>query len=392
MTNVTHAQLWTLLSAKPVGKPDLWEPSYVFARPAEVPRVGTAARPATAATRKANAWEETDVSYLLEDEELAILAFEVLFYGERNVRKALELASEAVRSNAETRKRNTWSLWRVNAGMACSALGLFRDAETHFKIVLSVSGNIDASRELARVFVAQDEISKALETLGSAAQVFPKDPRLLALIAKLRNSKGAFMDVLRLDPSSKEALSALGTLHFEENEPEIALKYFQRILELHGPSADLWNNIALAAVYSNQTDVGLPAFEQAIAASEGIDKKKSDIWFNVAGFAILEAELEFAKVALRLAITLNPTNAAAHVNLGLLFLHEENFVDARESLATAISIDTGFFEAQFNAALIDFRLVRMDTALAHVNAALLLSPDHAETILLRSLIKAELSK
>ena len=277
-----HKELWELLKNKKYKKSDAW----IFGGTVVggVPAPGSVARPSTAATRRTSAWEEMDVGFLLEDEELSLLAFDVLFYGERNVKKALELASEGVRLHAEGKNRGVWTRWRLNAGIACALLGLYKDAESHFRIVLNVIPNIEAYRELARVYFIQNDFSNAVETLRTAAGVFPRDPRLLSLIAKLTHNKMAYMNVIKLDPSNNHALLALGAMHFEESEPELALKFFQRVLELHGPSPELWNNIALAAVFSNQTDVGIPAFEQAVMASEGA--LKGDIWFNVACFAI----------------------------------------------------------------------------------------------------------
>jgi tetratricopeptide (TPR) repeat protein len=75
---------------------------------------------------------------------------------------------------------------------------------------------------------------------------------------------------------------------------------------------------------------------------------------------------------------MDPQNAAAHNNLGIVLAARRQTEEAIEHYLAAIRIDPAHAGAHYNLALILADRVRMDEAIGHLEAALRLKPDFPE--------------
>lgn len=82
--------------------------------------------------------------------------------------------------------------------------------------------------------------------------------------------------MLTLEPSNIEAIASLGSHHFYNDQPEVALKFYRRLLQMGLQSTELWNNIGLCCFYASQYDMTLDCFQRALAAAD--DDNMADIW------------------------------------------------------------------------------------------------------------------
>jgi tetratricopeptide repeat protein 8 len=82
--------------------------------------------------------------------------------------------------------------------------------------------------------------------------------------------------VLTLEPSNIEAIASLGSHHFYNDQPEVALKFYRRLLQMGLHATELWNNIGLCCFYASQYDMTLDCFQRALAVAD--DDNMADIW------------------------------------------------------------------------------------------------------------------
>ena len=133
---------------------------------------------------------------------------------------------------------------------------LYRDVEKQFKSSLKEHGGnmIVTHLELAKVYLKMDQPLKALEVYKNAAEQHPGDTILKLNIARvydmLNMSKEAcdyYKQVLHFDASNIEAIACLASHHFYDDQPEIALRYYRRLVQMGVNNAELGAILGCAA-------------------------------------------------------------------------------------------------------------------------------------------------
>lgn len=62
----------------------------------------------------------------------------------------------------------------------------------------------------------------------------------------------------------------------EADQPEVALRYYRRLLQMGANSPEVWQNLGLCCFYAAQYDMALKCFESALAAAS--DDTAADVW------------------------------------------------------------------------------------------------------------------
>ena len=213
---------------------------------------------------------------------LAKALFEYVLYHDHNPRKALELAALAtVAANYED-----WS-WKERLGKCYYMLGLYREAEKQFassiKTQPMVVTHLELAKatpkakpkptpnptphphqvvthlELAKVALRLDQPSLALQIYEKAALLFPTDTSLMIGIARVHDALGngaaanlQYKKVLAHDASNIEAIACMAATHFYSDQPELALRFYRRLLQMGVSNAELWCNVGLCCFYASQ--------------------------------------------------------------------------------------------------------------------------------------------
>lgn len=151
----------------------------------------------------------------------------------RNPRKALELASEATQA---VDFKDWW--WKARLGKAYYQLGLLRDAEKQFKSSLKDEEMISTHLELCKVYLRLDQPNAALDQYGRAGEKFAGDTHILLGLARTYDMLNALLRgvqfykrVLQYDSVNAEAIACLASHHFYTDQPEIALRFYRRLLQ-----------------------------------------------------------------------------------------------------------------------------------------------------------------
>jgi len=320
---------------------------------------------------------------------LARALCDYLLYHDHDPRKTLELASEAT---TLCEFEDWW--WKSRLGKCYYILGMFRDAEQQFKSSLRLHSCIDTFLDLGKVYLRIDQPRNALDTYAEALESFPGSTAVNIAVARthdmLQNSEAAlqtFKDVLKLDPSNIEAVASLGAHYFYSDQPEVALRFYKRLLELTQFSnhedeglnacAELWNNVGLCCFFSGQYDMTLRCFENALAASD--DSTMADVWYNIGQVGIAIGDLGLAYQCFKIAISIDPAHGEAYNNLGVLEVRKGNQLDAASNFSQAKSTYQFTYEPRFNQALLAYKQGNFNLSYKCVQEALQLFPDHPES-------------
>ena len=310
---------------------------------------------------------------------IAMQLVDYLLYVERNPRKALELCAEATR---EHEFKDWW--FKARLAKSYAKLGLLRDAERQYKSSLKDQPIIDSYLELALIYLRLDLPNTALDVLHQGLEKFSLEPRLLVAIAriheglnKLEESVSHYRKVISLDAGNIEALACIGAHYFYSDQPEMAQRYYRRLLQMGIKSSPLFNNIGLCCFYASQYDMALSCFDRALTLAT--DEEMADIWYNVGHVGVALGDLGLAHQAFKVSVSIDPAHPEALNNLAVLELRRKKNDSALNFFNLAIESNEFHFEAHFNRGVMALKQGDFQAAHVHSKKASQIYPAHVES-------------
>jgi len=289
---------------------------------------------------------------------LAKPLFEYIFYHENDIRNALQLAALA----SENCKFTDW-WWKVQLGKCYYRLGMFRDAEKQFASALKNNVHIDTYLYLSKVYVKLDQPLNSLARLKEGNEKFPFESSLLLGMARIQEGLGdvnesarLYKEVLHSDNTNVEAIACLATNYFYNDQPEVALKYYRRLLQMGVNNSELFNNVGLCCFYAQQYDLILSCFEKALSLANS-DLQLSDIWYNLGQVALGVGDSSLAYQCFRLSLVHNNENPEAYNNLGILEMAHNRHDLAKSFFQASQSLGPLMFEANFNSGFLSYTVI-----------------------------------
>ena len=165
-------------------------------------------------------------------------------------------------------------------------------------------------------------------------------------------------DILRQDPQVIDAWFMLGTQHLTHNEPDKAVQYFKKTLELK-PDYDLAVfNLAQAYRRMGDDEAALAGFEHYLT----LDPKDPFVHYQMGEIWLDRGDTARAEGLFRKALELDPQVAAAKNALGVMALQRGDEVTAERLIKEAIATKPTVRLGHFNLALLAER--RGDVRLA----------------------------
>ncbi len=119
------------------------------------------------------------------------------------------------------------------------------------------------------------------------------------------------------DNTNIEAIACIATNFFYNDQPEVALKFYRRLLQMGILNSELFNNIGLCCFYAQQYDMILSCFDKALSLATQ-DTQISDVWYNLGHVALGIGDTSLAYQCFRLSLVHNNDSAEAYNNLGIL--------------------------------------------------------------------------
>ncbi|VFV18202.1 tetratricopeptide repeat protein 8 [Lynx pardinus] len=275
--------------------------------------------------------------------KLAKALFEYIFHHENDVKTALDLAAL---STEYSQYKDWW--WKVQIGKCYYRLGMYREAEKQFKSALKQQEMVDTFLYLA----------KEMNNISSAAEYYK--------------------EVLKQDNTHVEAIACIGSNHFYSDQPEIALRFYRRLLQMGVYNCQLFNNLGLCCFYAQQYDMTLTSFERALALAEN-EEEAADVWYNLGHVAVGIGDTNLAHQCFRLALVNNNNHAEAYNNLAVLEMRKGHVEQARALLQTASSLAPHMYEPHFNFATVSDKIGDLQRSYVAAQKSEAAFPDHVDT-------------
>ncbi|ETE67387.1 Tetratricopeptide repeat protein 8, partial [Ophiophagus hannah] len=244
-----------------------------------------------------------------------------------------------------------------------SRLGLYREAETQFKSALRQQDMVDTVLYLAKVYSRLDQPLTALNVFKQGLERFPGEVSLLCGMARIHEEMNnismaaeCYKDVLKQDNTHVEAIACIASNHFYSDQPEIALRFYRRLLQMGIYNSQLFNNLGLCCFYAQQYDMILSSFERALSLAES-EEQAADVWYNLGHVAVGIGDRNLAHQCFKLTLANNNDHAESYNNLAVLEMQKGHIEQARVFLQTASSIAPHMYEPHFNFAVLSEKVI-----------------------------------
>ncbi|XP_030565489.1 tetratricopeptide repeat protein 8 [Drosophila novamexicana] len=358
--------------------------SALGARPAS--RCGTASRVRATSAAAFNVGDATAALYqasrlnptiYAEREAIVKALFQFLYYHEADVQKAHSLcqavldvqrqqrpghAQGALATPADAARTDWW--WQQQLGRCLLALHYTRRAEPALQQSLAAFPHPDTYLLLSRLYQRLRQPERALLLIGQAVERQPFDvafrleqARIHAAMLQQEDALQLYRLAAKLQPINVEALASIAVGYFYDNNPEMSLMYYRRILSLGVHTSELYCNIALCCLYGGQIDLVLPCFQRALQMATQ-PEQKADVWYNLSFVAVTSGDFNLAKRCLQLCLTADARDGAALNNLAVLAAHCGDIMGAKSYLNAAKDVlpDAGEVNANLQYMDLNYKL------------------------------------
>ncbi|XP_068632664.1 tetratricopeptide repeat protein 8 [Battus philenor] len=236
---------------------------------------------------------------------VAKILFEYVFYCEADTRKAIDVAFQMLKTDNTI---DWW--WNYSLSRCYYTLGMYRQADDCLRKALKQNKHICIYLRLIAMYIALDQPIAALDVCKQGLSVFHAYIPLLMeqakIIEQMGNSAAAVKNyrmVALQDPSNTEAIANIAMYNFYNDQPEIAMRYYRRLLATSPPGSEIYNNLGLCCLYCSQWDLIIACFRQALYFSTE-PTSKADIWFNLAHVALSTGDLTLARRCLQVSLAI----------------------------------------------------------------------------------------
>jgi tetratricopeptide (TPR) repeat protein len=274
---------------------------------------------------------------------------------------AFDDAVQSFRSALQTRPGNLAAQLRL--ALSLTALPNWSEAEGIYRSLLDRDGECaQAWYGLGRVQAARGDRSGAAQSYRKACDLFPAyGAAHFALAAELRR--------LGRPNEAEQHLAAYS--HDVTTEPPLDDPLFRRIHELnHGAQAHMQRAAELEK--SGQFDEAIRENDAALT----IDPVNVQAHVNLIGLYGRRGDSASAKRNFDAVVTLDPGRSDAWYDYGVLLLREEKTTEAQDAFQHALRINPNYAEAHANLGVIYEQEVRLDEAAGEFRAAIAAQPNY----------------
>ena len=121
-------------------------------------------------------------------------------------------------------------------------------------------------------------------------------------------------DIIRNEPDNADALHVLGLIYFRRADPDTALSYISKALEINPLFADALNDIGVILQEMGRLDEAIDNYQKALRIRPDLIKTS----YSLANAFQAKGDIDGALAGYRRVIQLDPNFPAAYYNLGLI--------------------------------------------------------------------------
>jgi tetratricopeptide (TPR) repeat protein len=212
-----------------------------------------------------------------------------------------------------------------------------------------------AAVKFAEILVKTGRRREAVDLLRSLAAAFPKNARVLAMLAKTEIADNDFSQArihlsraAALDPQLVEVWSTRAALETAEGSPQSALQSLDKALTLAPNSTEILSQMVVAAMRANQPRKALDAAEKLIKS----DPDDPDYLYLHGAASLQNGSLGNAKASLERFTAARPNDSRGCIALGLTLTAQKGYEAARAQFGRCLEIDASNFEAKYQLGLL----------------------------------------
>ena len=245
---------------------------------------------------------------------------------------------------------------------------------------------------LAKLDEQQGDVSEAIRRYQFASSLQPKFVavpvnlgNIYLQLNRLEEAKASFLTALEIDKSSAAAYYGLGQVELSKRNYGEAIDRFQKALALSAQANRIHYSLAMAyrglgdaekakTHLAQQGSVGVRVADPLMDALQGLLQGarahliRGRLAFEAKRYA--DAATEF-----RLAVSAQPDNVAAHVNLGAALTQTGDLKAATEEFETTLRLDSTNATAHYNLAVLRAREKKHQEAIVHLQAVARINPN-----------------
>ncbi len=166
----------------------------------------------------------------------------------------------------------------------------------------------------------------------------------------------------------------LGRLDYDGHLYNNAIQHFQRAIEVDPTMARAYDNLGLCYYYQNQNELAVKSYEKAIELGRGSGHPSPWPYLNLAVTQQFLNHLDEAERNLREALRLDPALAKAHFQLGTVLEDRQQSEEALKELREAARLDPAYAEPHMAMARILHKLRQEAAAREETQTYLRLHP------------------
>jgi len=239
-------------------------------------------------------------------------------------------------------------------GLAHYGLNEFEKAQQYLEAFQKVQTNSAASKLLARIYIGQNNVVRAIEVLETYLRAQPGDGQALTMLASAQMSQGrhakaaALMTEALHTKDAPEFHTALGLSLVGSGQAGSGIKELEAAIK-----RDPKQSSAAVALISLYLRSGQAA--KAVATAEGLTRQQpgNPSYLNLLGLAHAQAgNLAAARTAFEQAVKLDDSLVSARLNLARLDVQARSYDAAAAKLAAILKVDEKNTEAMLETGLL----------------------------------------
>lgn len=240
-----------------------------------------------------------------------------------------------------------------------------------------------AELDLAEVFLEGNLPDPALQCLELASVGLKRRPaRFYYLKGRALQGKGetqaalsSLKQALDADPKSAQTMVALAEVYSSQNKHAEAVVALEKARAIDANSLPVLRHLVVEATKARDSK---RAIDAASALSDLSPNNPDDLY--LAGAAMLEQNVRGASSVLEKYVALRTDNARGWMGLGMAYVQQDRYADARKPLERAVQLDPTLAEAEYELGLVAKNEAKTDEAIQHLLRAVQLQPQHAAAL------------
>jgi tetratricopeptide (TPR) repeat protein len=211
------------------------------------------------------------------------------------------------------------------------------------------AADVEARRLLAEAYLEEGLLPYAFQMYQEIQSIKPNDSRAEIGVARVWDKWGDYglarqhaERAVLLDPGSAQALEVLGRVCLHRSELDQALSAFLSAIKIKPQDSSLLNNAGYIFLKRGDLLQARLYLEQAVAFDDALIEAHNNLGITLARMGDRER-------AIREFMAVNDP-AGAFNNLGVVYMGQKNWIEARDAFRRAVALDPKHEKAQTNLA------------------------------------------